>query len=259
MFYLLSKTLNYLLTPAGWVFILLVLAVLTKNHARRKRLVVSSLVVFWTLGNGFLTNEVMNAWEIAPKPLPAKGATPVAVVLTGGMINGLRVLHPVRPVLGHEADRAAQALYLYKSGVVTKILISGGQGNLPFQTPTYVDEGQMIARFLIMAGVPAADILLEQKSRNTHENAIYTRKMLQDRLMTNRCVLVTSAWHMRRAAACFRKEGIQLDLFPSGFLGERRSFSPGNYLFPSEKSLNDAFLILREVVGYVVYMVVGYV
>lgn len=259
MFYLLSKTLNYLLTPVGWLFITLLWAVLTKNHAHRKRLSLFSLSLLWLLGNGFLTNEVMNAWEVGPKPVPAKSNGQVAVVLTGGMINGLRQIQPVRPVLGHEADRIGQALYLYKTGVVQKILISGGQGNLSFQTPAFVDEGQMVARFLIIAGVPSADIVLEQKSRNTHENAIYSKQLLRQRFNTDRCVLVTSAWHMRRAEACFKKEGLIVAPFPTGFLGERRSWSPGNYLFPSEKALNDAFWIFREVVGYVVYMAVGYV
>ena len=259
MFYLLSKTLNYLLTPIGWLFITLLWTVLTKNHARRKQLALLSLSLLWLLGNGFLTNELMNAWEVGPMPVPAKNNGQVAVVLTGGMINGLRQVQPIRPILGHEADRVGQALYLYKTGIVQKILISGGQGNLAFQTPAFVDEGQMAARFLMLAGVPATDIVLEQKSRNTHENAIYSKQLLRQRFKTDRCVLVTSAWHMRRAEACFKKEGITVAPFPTGFLGERRSSSLGNYLLPSEKALNDAFWIIREVVGYVTYAVMGYV
>ena len=259
MFYFLSKTLNYLLTPAGWVFITLLWATLTKNHARRKQLVFISLALFWLLGNGFLTNELMNCWEVGPMPVPASNTRQVAVVLTGGMINSLKAVDPVRPILGHEADRIGQALYLYKTGVVQKIIISGGQGNLPFQTPGFTDEGQMAARFLTMAGVPARDIVLEQKSINTHQNAIYSKEILRQQFSTDRCVLVTSGWHMRRAQACFQKQGITVAPFPTGFLGERLSWSPGNYLLPSERSLHEAFWLLREIVGYVVYKVAGYI
>lgn len=263
MFYLVSKVFAYALTPAGWLFATLLLALSTKRPYRRRQWLITGLGVFWLFGNAFLVNEALLAWEYPPAPVPTN-STGVAVVLTGGMVNVDKEL-PASPadrdryVLGREADRAGQALYLYKRGAVRHILISGGTGNLPFGRASLYDEGQMTARFLQLAGVPAAAISLESSSRNTHENALFSARLLRSRFRTNGCVLVTSATHMRRAAACFCKEGVLVTPFPGDFLGRRRSWLPGEWLLPNELAFADAFFLIREVFGYVAYRLTGYV
>lgn len=259
MFYFFSKTLNYFLTPAGWLVAALLLAFFTKKPVRRRRLVGVALGIFWLFGNSVLTNELALRWEYDPAPVPTDSTVAVAVLLTGGIIHTLKDLPDDRFLLGREGDRAGQALYLYKMGAVRKILISGGVGDLPFQRRNVSDEGQMAARFLVVAGVRPADIILENKSRNTHENARFSARMLRDRFGTNRCVLVTSATHMRRAMACFRKENVQPTPFSAVFLSTRRSFEPGDYLLPHEPTFADSFFLIREMAGYAVYWVVGYV
>ncbi|SFC75130.1 YdcF family protein [Spirosoma endophyticum] len=269
MFYFFSKTITYLLTPAGFLVITLLLVFYTKNVRYRRRFIGLSLVVFWLFGNSFLTNELASWWEYPPqKPpaVPADSSVQIAVLLTGGMVNGMKEIPVATPgsttngrfLLGREADRAGQALYLYKAGVVQKILISGGMGSLPFQPTPVSDEGHMTAQFLITAGVRSVDIILENKSRNTHENALYSAAVLRQRFHTNRCVVVTSAWHMRRAVACFQKEGVTVSPFPSSFLSGRRSFAPGEWLLPHEEAFFNAYYLVRELVGYVTYKVVGY-
>ena len=266
MFYFLSKTLFYLFTPAGWVFFALLGAVFLRTPRWKRRFLISGLFLFWLLGNGPLVNEATRLWEVeTPVLFPELANQPlrVAVVLTGGMINGLYKPAPIRPVLSTEGDRAGQALWLYKTGRVQKIIISGGgptlrQGNLAFQTPGEADEGQMIRVFLETAGVPGTDVLLENKSKNTHENAQFTAQVLRQILPTSTCVLVTSAWHMRRAVACFQKQGLRVFPWPAAQLGERRSTAPGAYLLPNEKSFHNAQLLIREIVGYAMYWVAGY-
>ena len=261
MFYFFSKTLNYLLTPAGWLFAALLLAFFTKKPVRRRQLTGVALGLFWLFGNPALTNELALLWEYKTAPVPADSTAIVAVVLTGGMVNLTKDLPADRFLLGREADRIGQVLHLYKIGAVQKILISGGSGEsgLPFERKSSRDEGQITARFLIVTGVRPGDVVLENKSRNTHENARFSARMLHDRFGTNRCVLITSATHMRRAAACFRRENVRITPFPGGFLSSRRSTEPGNYLLPHEQTFADSFYLIREMVGYVVYWVVGYV
>lgn len=140
-----------------------------------------------------------------------------------------------------------------------KILISGGPGNLPFRRKNVSDEGQLVARFLVVSGVRHGDIVFENKSRNTHENARFTARILRDRFGTNCCVLVTSAWHMRRAVACFQHENVRPIPFPGAFLSSRRSFEPGEYILPREQPFTDSYYVVRELVGNVAYWVVGYV
>ncbi len=269
MFYFFSKTITYFLTPAGWLVTALVLAFFIKRAHYRRWLIGIALGIFWLFGNAFLTNELALWWEYPIQtiaPAQTDSTVSVAVLLTGGMINGMKEM-PVstqshtpdtRFLLGHEADRAGQALYLYKIGAVQKILISGGTGNLPFQPKDVSDEGQMTARFLLTAGVRPGDIVLENKSRNTHENAIFSAPMLRQYFHTNHCVLVTSAWHMRRAIACFQKAGVLITPFPGSFIGTRRSFLPGEWLLPREEAFFNSYYLIRELVGYVTYKIAGY-
>ncbi|GAB4027261.1 YdcF family protein [Spirosoma koreense] len=268
MFYFFSKTITYLLTPAGWLVAALLMAFFTKRLRLRRQLVGLTLVIFWAFGNSFLMNELAIGWEYpiqANVPASTDSTARVAVLLTGGMVNTMKEIPgntkktEERVLLGREADRAVQALYLYKTGAVQKILISGGTGDLPFQIAAVSDEGQTVARFLAMAGVRPEDILLESKSRNTHENAVYSAQILRKTFRKNRCVLVTSAWHMRRAIACFEKEGIAVDPFPSSFLSGRRSFAPGEWLLPHEEAFFNSYYLIREQVGYLTYKVMGYV
>ncbi|GAB3540752.1 YdcF family protein [Spirosoma fluminis] len=263
MFYFFSKTLNYLITPAGWLVVTLLVAFFTKNAIRRRRFIGVALGVFWICGNGFLTNELALWWEYPPAGKPADSTATVAVLLTGGMINVMKAVPSQGPadrryVLDREADRAGQALYLYKTGAVRKILISGGNGDLPMQASNVSDEGQMTASFLLTAGVPPTDIVFENRSRNTHENAAFTAPVLRNKFGTTKCVLVTSAWHMRRAVACFEKAGVTVVAFPGGYLSGKRSFVPGEWLLPNEQAFADAYFLLKELAGYVVYKLVGY-
>lgn len=265
MFYFFSKTVTYLLTPAGWLITAFILAFFTKNTRRRRQLAGLAFGIFWLFGNSFLMNELALGWEYPIQTIQTDSLARVAVLLTGGMINAVKEIpdnkqpHAERFLLGREADRAGQALYLYKTGAVRKILISGGSGSLPFQTKSLHDEGQMIAQFLRVAGVRLDDIVLENKSRNTHENAMFTARMLRQTFRTNRCVLITSAWHMRRAIGCFQKEGVSVSPFPATFLSGQRSFAPGEWVLPNETAFFNAYYLIRELIGYVTYRIVGYV
>ena len=139
------------------------------------------------------------------------------------------------------------------------ILISGGTGDLPFNRDVVSDENEAITRFLRGAGVRAGELLFENKSRNTHENAVFTARFLRERANTDRYVLVTSAWHMRRAVGCFQKAGVVVTPFPGGFRSHPRTFAPGEWLLPNAQAFFDAHVLVREIIGYATYRVVGYI
>ena len=261
MFYFLSKTVGYFLTPAGFVFTSLAGALLFPRQ--RKRLLVLSLGLFWLFGNRFIVNELARTWEaneqttLAPRA-PVDTTIRVAVVLTGGTTNTQLPVLPARPMLSREADRLAQALFLYKTGRVQKILISGGSADLFFMKAEALHEGQEGMRFLHLAGVPVRDLLWETRSRNTHENARFSANILRQTFHTNRCVLVTSAFHLRRATACFAKAGIQATPFPAAYIHSPRTFAPGDWL-PHEDAFVDGMHLVKELIGYVTYRLTGFI
>ncbi|MEZ0487702.1 YdcF family protein [Fibrella aquatica] len=262
MFYFLSKTAGYFLTPAGWLLASLVGALLFRRHQRKLLLV--SLGIFWILGNSFLVNELAGYWEVTGSNVPAPRAlndstVRVAVVLTGGLTNTQRPVTPVRPMLSNQADRLGQALFLYKTGRVQKILISGGSANLFFTNREALQEGAEAMAFLKLAGVATGDMVWETRSRNTHENALFSARLLRTTFHTDQCVLVTSAFHLRRAMACFTKQGISTIAFPAAFISEPRSFALADLLVPHEDDFSDAMHLIREIFGYVTYKIAGYV
>ena len=262
MFYFLSKTAGYFLTPAGWLLASLVGALLFPRQ--RRRLLIVSLGLFWLLGNRFVVNELARIWEVdgqtalAPRT-PTDTTFRVAVLLTGGTTNTQLAVLPARPMLAREADRLGQALFLYKSGRVQKILISGGGTDLFFMNAEALHEGQQGMRFLHLAGVPVRDLLWETRSRNTHENARFSARILRQKFHTNRCVLVTSAFHLRRATACFAKAGVQATPFPAAYIQTPRTVAPGDWLVPREDAFVDAMHLVKEMIGYVTYTLTGYI
>jgi uncharacterized SAM-binding protein YcdF (DUF218 family) len=263
MFYFLSKTISYFLTPAGWLVGTLAAAWLWPRY--RRRLVGTSLLIFYVLGNSYLIHShVARLWEIRrDEHVPIRAATDtiqtVAVVLTGGTIHTKLAPAPNRPLLSTQADRLGQALFLYKTGRVQKILISGGETDLAFFRNDARREGAEGMQFLRLAGVPARDLLWETQSRNTRENALLSARLLRKHYKTNRCVVVTSAFHMRRALACFERVGIRATPFAGAYLQQPTNPVLADVLLPHEQTFADAMRLIKEMVGYVTYSVMGYV
>jgi len=255
MFYTLSKTLDYLLSPAGGLTLLLVLAGGLRNARWRRRVLLALALSWFVLGNEFLASELARAWERGPVSLPASPRPRVGIVLTGGMMQ-TDVPPFDRVILGESSDRMGQAFLLYRQGLIQKILISGGAD--PLDGRRVGNEGRLVAYFLAKAGVRPADILLENRSRNTEENARFTAAVVQRHFPAHDYVLITSAFHMRRAEGCFRRQGVAVRPWPTSFLAQQRRFTPGVLLLPTESALWRNARLFHEWFGYAVYAALGY-
>lgn len=93
------------------------------------------------------------------------------------------------------------AIELYRAGVAPCILLSGGGSTLP--------EAEVMRRLAITAGIPESALLLEPMSRNTHENAIQSARLLAACGVTG-VVLVTDRYHALRARVLFRLAGLSV-------------------------------------------------
>ena len=169
-----------------------------------------------------------------------------AIVLLGGAIQPL-LLQEVQPRLHRGSDRIWEAARLYHAGCAPLLVVSaGGQLEPPIAAP----EAEAIADLLSALGVPRAALRLEADSRNTQANAAFTRALLGPGARW-RVLLVTSAWHLRRAVALFEQEGFAVQ--PVG--ADYRSFPSCRGLqcwVPSAGALEDSGLALKEVLGYAV-------
>lgn len=252
MFFFLSKTLDYALLPMLWVTIVLLYAVFTKSQTRRKNSLIASLVLLFFFGNGFIINEMIYSWQKEPVVISEMPQYQTAIILCGIVLydeNGLK--DRVRISVG--ADRILHPVQLYKMGKVKKILISGGSGTLVGDKSS---EAVKLKSVLMYSGVPAKDIILEGASRNTHESSVMTKKLVDSLGLKGNFLLVTSALHMRRAHDCFTKAGLKTDPFTVDYSPHGEFFF--EQMIPTEMPMLGWTSLIREMVGYVAYKVMGY-
>ncbi|MCF2442370.1 YdcF family protein [Dyadobacter sp. CY345] len=255
MFFFLSKTIDFLLMPLSISLILLLYALRTNKPKHKKNALILSFVILFLISNSFLINKAFVWWEYKPVKVNAVSKTyDVGILLTGGLINIPELSSDAG--LGLHADRILQTYELYKAGKIKKIIITGASGKQ--FTDIGKGEAQQTAKFLVQWGVDPQDIILEQEARNTRENALFTAQILNRKFPGKDYLLITSAFHMRRSVGCFEKAGIKTDQFPADFYGNSYDTQIKEYFIPSPEVLGYSQLLFRELVGIVIYKIMGY-
>ncbi|MCZ2472216.1 YdcF family protein [Aquirufa ecclesiirivi] len=258
MFFILSKILDILLSPTVWILIPLAIALMLKKVKQIKIAVLCSIFILFLMTNATVCNYFLQRWEIDTPDIGNGKSYTWGILLTGGMIK-YSDTHPERISTGEVADRMIQTFHLYQQGAIKKILITGGETSIPHLMTDKSNESVNVKRLLIKMGVPARDIFVENKARNTYENALYSSQMLKKYIEKDTVVLITSAMHLRRSILCFEKQGFKVRPYAADILKKDTPQGILSYLKPSEKSLQTNFQLLREIVGMIVYKLQGYI
>ncbi len=242
--------------PLVIISVLLLFAIFLRKQSKWKsRCLKVGIGLFFFFTNNFVTNEVVKWWEIPATPYASmQKKYEYGILLTG--VARSEMEPDDRIYLGRGGDRVMQTLQLYKLGFIKKILISGGNGKLK---EVKKQEADVLADLLLLMGIPQTDILIENKSRNTHESAVEVNKLFRDQIKPEECILITSAFHMRRSRACFIKEGWNVDTFSTDFISHPRRFSPDETIIPQEEALGNWHILVREWTGMIAYKLMGYV
>lgn len=255
MFFFLSKVLAYLVMPFTVITVALLVSVFIRNQSLRKKLFIVAVAALYFFSNGFIANEMMLWWEIPPTPFKdIKKTYEWGVVLTG--VTKYDSGPEDRVYFACGADRVTHTVQLYKTGLIKKILVSGGSGRLDAPQRK---EAHEVAAALKLMGVLEDDILIESESRNTHESAAAVKKMLQTLTVPSECLLITSAYHLRRSNLCFKKVGWAMDCFSVDFHSHKRSFSIEGILIPNIEAMGNWQIILKEWTGIVAYKIARYI
>jgi uncharacterized SAM-binding protein YcdF (DUF218 family) len=204
--YEVAKLGGYLVSPLALVLGVWLVAILCMAlHQRRLALALATIAFagLWLASTPIVAQALAGKLENSYPALSIE-ATPTAdaIVVLGGSVAGRHP--PQRPYIGlnSASTRVWYAAELYRAGKAKWIVVAaGGQPEFASQQV----EADAIAEMLVTLGVPARAIQLDAQSRNTLENARYSRAIL-DRLGANRILLVTSAQHMPRAMKTFAKE-----------------------------------------------------
>jgi uncharacterized SAM-binding protein YcdF (DUF218 family) len=262
MFFVLSKTLYFLALPSTWLFIFLLCFLFSKNQARKRKMRWTFVWLFLFFTNPFIINQMFLWWEVPPTPFAdiKPYQYQVAIVLTGVTSD---YKSPKDRIYFHRgADRVLHTARLYREGKVRFIIISGAEFSREGEvTPT----NRSLKDIFTQCNIPEYAVVTEMESRNTYENAINTAKLINKQFPNSNCLLVSSAFHLRRAKACFEKAGLKVDTFSTDFYaGDSPTWEDIDFvaliesITPSVDVLSKWNILIREMVGYITYKILGY-
>ncbi len=235
MFFVLSKTVAVLLLPSNILIGIGIvgLALLATRWSRAgARLMAASIVLLALAGFLPFGAVLLHALESRFPPWdPARGVPDGIIVLGGAVDPTLSRIYGTTQVI-ESAERVTVIAKLARDYPKARIVYSGGSGSL------YADaerESHYVDQLLETFGVPRGRVILEDRSNNTYQNAVYTKELVKPK-PGERWLVVTSGWHMPRAVGCFRRVGFPVDAYPVDWrtqpdlrLSISRRFSGGLY------------------------------
>ncbi len=260
MFFILSKTLGILTVPSNVLGILTLLGVIllwTRWRRAGRRLLIFCLALFLVVGLMPVGGALIVALEERFPPWVATAAPPDGIVVLGGPIKSVQSAARGTVELGSGAERLTALPAFARRFPNARIVYSGGDASL---TGSGRSEAPFARQLLESFGIPRERILIEDRARNTVENATLTKALVAPK-PGERWLLVTSAAHMPRSVGVFRKAGFPVEPYPVDWqtsAGERQWWQwllPRFYPFRGWNALDDA---AKEWAGLVAYWLVGH-
>lgn len=253
--FVLSKLYWLLLSPANLLFFVLLAGTVLLFTRRRRTgrwlivLVTSVYLLAGILPAGTMLTAVLENRFPANPPLPDKVA---GIVTLGGTVMQVISRDRGQPSLTDGSERLIEFIHLARKYPDAKLVFSGGSGSL---THPQLKETVVVKAVLKELGFDDSRVMYESRSRNTYENALYTRKLAKPK-PGETWVLITSAMHMPRAMGCFREVGWKnliaypVDYSTTGRGGFELHFGPFGGLDRLETALH-------EWIGLTVYWILG--
>lgn len=244
MFFIFSKIAYFFIAPFNWLIALLIWRFFTNSRMIKKRLSIVIIALILFFGNEFLYVKLVSIWQAKPVHINTLSSYEAGILL-GGLSSFDKYGNGF---LNASTDRLVEIAILYKAQKIKKIIISGGS--------VYKDrpkEADFLYKELLLLGIPKQDLIIENRSRTTFENAMYTKKIIDTLKLRPPFILVTSAMHIPRAEKVFIKAGLPVVPFPSDYRVLNKKFYIDDYIIPKINIINDWTFFLKEVVGTVGY------
>lgn len=253
--FLASKLLLFLTQPLAWVATLLLagLLLITTRPHWAKRLCATALGLLMLLGWEPLPDAALRYLETQyPAVMPsANGAAYAGVIVLGGALEPAYVwTKPQQSALNGAAERMTEVTPLLRQQPHLKVLFTGGEGEL---FASGISEAERARRFFEGQGLPASQLLFESTSRTTYENAVLSRQ-LPGVDPTKHWLLLTSAFHMPRAMAAFRRAGWHVTAYPVDF---RSGVTTPWTQYEMDQGVAKWRLALHELLGLLAYRLTG--
>jgi len=250
MLYAFSKIFWTAVQPGNFLVLLLALGMIGMWFGRRRA---RSLVTLVTLAFVAILVLPLGGWAIVPLeerfPQPALPPHVDGIILLGGAVNIAVTEAHGQIALNRYAERITASAALARRFPDAKLLISGGDSRV---VPGENTEAEITRSLLLSLGMPDSQMLIEKQSRNTYENAVYSKALAKPQ-PGQVWLLVTSSFHMPRAVGCFRAVGFDVLPYPVDY---QTADLPGmGWSFTGELDVLE--LALHEWVGLASYRVLG--
>ena len=250
MFYPLSRLIQSLILPPSSLLILVIIgfALIRRNRALGRLLIASGLVLLYLLSIGPVTESLIGWLEKGFPPIEVKKAvTAQAIVVLSGGVRDVSWNGAGPEPSETSLERIVKGVTIHRALRIPLVIV-GGSGD-PEKS---ISEADAMAGVAADLGVSRRDIIVESTSRNTVESARELKRVFKG----NRILLVTSAYHLRRASAIFTKQGFEVIAVPAGFRSERRPISVRSFI-PQAGNLYNSSLAISEYVSYALYAAKG--
>lgn len=255
MFYTLSKIFWIAAQPINLIGILIFAGILAALLGLRRIGLVFSISGFsvlalgaWTTTGALLLHPLENYFS-RPDPAPSQVA---GIIVLGGGFEGAVNLARGGYELNASGDRYVETAILARRYPQARVVVTGGTGTLVLEGE---GDGATAPRLLTALGVEPERLILEKESRNTFENAQFTRELVEPKSHET-WLLVTSAFHMPRSIGLFRKAGFDVTPWPADY-----RTAGIETLGPAQDNVADSLqnlsVAIREWIGLFAYRMTG--
>jgi uncharacterized SAM-binding protein YcdF (DUF218 family) len=255
LFFVLSKTLGVMLLPTNFLIgagLLGAVLLATRWAQAGRKLLMISVAVLAVCGFSPLGNWLLYPLEQRFPPWDTARGTPDGIIVLGASIDAdLSTAHN-GAVIRSAPDRIIAAAMLAHRYPNARIIFSGGSANLISNDAREADYASAVFEGL---GIARARITMERRSRNTQENAEFSKAIAAPK-NGERWLLVTSAFHMPRSVGLFRKAGFAVDPYPVDWrVGDRSDLLMFSTI--ATDGLGRTDIAAREWIGLAVYWATG--
>ncbi len=262
-FFILSKILGFLVKPHFWflgVFIIgLIFLFRGKSDERSLRLARKSFiwafVILFVTGNQIFVNELYILWEPGPtkERIHSSDSMPRTAIVLGGY-SRYDVENDVFRITGN-GDRFMAGLQGLLLNKFDRVILTGGSSSIK-NKPYF--EAEQAGKYMNQLGIQTQKLIIDNQSRNTYENAIISKRILDSLGLHEPVLLITSASHMYRSRKCYEKAGVKFYEYP--VCHERnaaRNYHLEAFLLPNPGAMSRFQDLLHEWVGILVYKATG--
>jgi uncharacterized SAM-binding protein YcdF (DUF218 family) len=259
VFFILSKVFGFFALPSNFIVALGLAGVVmmaTRRARAGRRLAGTAIVLMALFGLAPLGKALIEPLEDRFPPWdPASDAArgdPIGIVVLGGAVDPEFVAARGTPDLNEAAERVTVVAALATRYPRARIVYSGGNARIVYSGGS---EAEAAAQLIETFGVPKDRLILEDQSRNTAENAVFSFRVAAPK-PGERWLLVTSGYHMPRAIGAFRKVGFDVEAYPVDY----RTRGPQDLLIPFDdvaSGLRRTDTASREWIGLVAYWLTG--